>query len=146
VIIFKAHADERRKEAIVWSPSGSRKKGWTKRKPPLAREFGISRETLYQYLRQNAGRKAKGRVSKGQVNYSTERTTGRQNLVSDNLESTWMIRRRPWARVGARKTKWSGPERKGSGSASGERSLYIRWGCHRRWFVCPASSLSRIVD
>ena len=48
--------------------------------------------------------------------------------------------------VGARKTKWSGPGRKGSGSASGERSLYIRWGCHRRWFVCPASSLSRIVD
>jgi DNA invertase Pin-like site-specific DNA recombinase len=29
------------------------------RKAALAREFGISRETLYQYLRQNAGRKAR---------------------------------------------------------------------------------------
>jgi DNA invertase Pin-like site-specific DNA recombinase len=29
------------------------------RKAALAREFGISRETLYQYLRQNAGRKLK---------------------------------------------------------------------------------------
>jgi DNA invertase Pin-like site-specific DNA recombinase len=33
------------------------------RKAALAREFGISRETLYQYLRQNAGRKAKGRLN-----------------------------------------------------------------------------------
>jgi DNA-binding phage protein len=29
----------------------------------LAREFGISRETLYQYLRQNARREAKGRLN-----------------------------------------------------------------------------------
>jgi DNA invertase Pin-like site-specific DNA recombinase len=29
------------------------------RKAALAREFGICRETLYQYLRQNAGRKAR---------------------------------------------------------------------------------------
>ena len=33
------------------------------RKTALAREFGISRETLYQYLRQNAGRKARGRLN-----------------------------------------------------------------------------------
>ena len=33
------------------------------RKAALAREFGISRETLYQYLRQNAGRKVKARPS-----------------------------------------------------------------------------------
>ena len=33
------------------------------RKAALAREFGISRETLYQYLRQNAGRKARGRLN-----------------------------------------------------------------------------------
>ena len=32
-------------------------------KAALAREFGISRETLYQYLRQNAARKAKGRLN-----------------------------------------------------------------------------------
>ncbi len=31
------------------------------RKAALAREFGISRETLYQYLRQNADRKARAR-------------------------------------------------------------------------------------
>jgi DNA invertase Pin-like site-specific DNA recombinase len=31
------------------------------KKAPLAREFGISRETLYQYLRQNTGRKARTR-------------------------------------------------------------------------------------
>ena len=31
------------------------------RKTALAREFGISRETLYQYLRQNADRKARAR-------------------------------------------------------------------------------------
>ena len=30
------------------------------RKAALAREFGISRETLYQYLRQKTGRKTKG--------------------------------------------------------------------------------------
>ena len=29
------------------------------KKAPLAREFGISRETLYQYLRQNSGRKTR---------------------------------------------------------------------------------------
>jgi DNA invertase Pin-like site-specific DNA recombinase len=33
------------------------------RKAALAREFGISRETLYQYLRQNVRRKAKGRLN-----------------------------------------------------------------------------------
>jgi len=31
------------------------------KKAPLAREFGISRETVYQYLRQNTGRKARTR-------------------------------------------------------------------------------------
>jgi DNA invertase Pin-like site-specific DNA recombinase len=34
-----------------------------KTKAALVREFEISRETLYQYLRQNAGRKAVGRLN-----------------------------------------------------------------------------------
>ena len=33
------------------------------KKASLAREFGISRETLYQYLRQNTGRKARPRLN-----------------------------------------------------------------------------------
>jgi DNA invertase Pin-like site-specific DNA recombinase len=33
------------------------------RKAALAREFGISRETLYQYLRHNTGRKVKARLN-----------------------------------------------------------------------------------
>lgn len=33
------------------------------KKAALAREFGISRETLYQYLRQNIGRKARTRLN-----------------------------------------------------------------------------------
>jgi DNA invertase Pin-like site-specific DNA recombinase len=37
--------------------------GKGERKAALAREFGISRGTLYQYLRQNAGRKARGRLN-----------------------------------------------------------------------------------
>jgi hypothetical protein len=33
------------------------------KKTALAREFGISRETLYQYLRLNTGRKARTRLN-----------------------------------------------------------------------------------
>jgi DNA invertase Pin-like site-specific DNA recombinase len=37
--------------------------GHGERKAALAREFGISRETLYQYLRQNSGRTARARLN-----------------------------------------------------------------------------------
>jgi len=41
------------------------------RKATLAREFGISRETLYQYLRQNTGRKARARLNGRDDKYRT---------------------------------------------------------------------------
>jgi len=44
------------------------------RKAAVAREFGISRETLYQYLRQNAGRKVKARPNGKGDKYRTRKS------------------------------------------------------------------------
>jgi len=44
-------------------------------KAALVREFEISRETLYQYLRQNAGRKAVGRLNGKGDKYRTRNNT-----------------------------------------------------------------------
>ena len=57
------------------------------RKAALAREFGIGRETLQQYLRQNSGRTARaGLNGKGDKYRSRKMTINSQNDIPKGLQ------------------------------------------------------------